>query len=60
MRKTVKRIALLFSCFLWFQAICHAWMPSAWFFCEVVPENLPEGTVYIDLLLPLKAGDDHA
>ena len=35
---------------------CFAWTPSHEFMCEIDIDNMPEGTVYIDLLSPQYIG----
>lgn len=52
-------IAFLMILFLLHNCLAAgAWTPDYKFDCTISPENIPSGTVYIDLLLPISENDD--
>ena len=54
--KTMFLALLIVFCFS--SAAVSAWMPSTSFYVLVDGENIPEGTVYVDLLMPIPSNNE--
>lgn len=58
MNKISKTIYVLFMFMILFSVSVSAWTPEKSFYCEVEEQKIPEGTAYVDLLLPIKETDE--
>lgn len=57
-KKFFKTFAVAVILIFLFTISASAWMPEKSFYCNIESENIPDGTAYIDLLLPIKEKDE--